>query len=74
MESVALGQVFPRVLQFSPSVSFHQRSTAIFLYMMLLPKDNREKPGKPSKKSSAVSEIGEHWIGKYFHFFTSSEY
>ena len=43
LESAALGQVFPRVLQFSPSVSFHQCPTAIFSYISV-----SQPPGRGS--------------------------
>ena len=48
------------------SVSFHQSSTVIFVYMMLLPGQAEVWENSESKP---LPKIGDHWIGKYFlHF------
>ena len=42
----------------------------IFIYILLLLEGQTDEAWEPSK-SSAVSEIGEHWIEKYFHIFVA---
>jgi hypothetical protein len=39
-----------------------------FCLQLLLPEGETAKPGK-RPKSNALSEIGEHWLEKYFHIF-----
>ena len=53
---------------FPLSVSFHQCSKGIFIYTLLLPEGRKAHTVK-FPNSNALSEIGEHWIGKNFHFF-----
>ena len=68
MGKVALGQVRLPLFRFPLSLWFHQSSTFIFIYMLLLPRQTGEV-WKPSK--NALSEVGEHWIEKDFHWISS---
>ena len=43
VDKVALRQDFLPVVMFSPSVSFQQRSTLIFIYMLLLPEEPKKE-------------------------------
>jgi len=52
---------------FPLSESFNQFSIYIFIYSSYQ-KDKRAKPGILTK-SSALSEVGERWMDKEFHFF-----
>jgi hypothetical protein len=61
------GRVFSQYFGVALSVSFHHYSVLIFIYRLLLLEDKRTKPGN-LPKSSAVLEIGDHWIEEYFHF------
>ena len=53
-------------LLFSLSVSFHQRSTLIFIYMLFLPEGQTGETWEPSKRT-ALTEIAERWVEKYCH-------
>ena len=55
---------FSKYFGFPLSVSFHQYSILIFIYMLLLSEGQMVKPG--NLQSNALSEIGEHWIRKHF--------
>jgi len=46
----ATGISFPRVFPFPLSVPFHQRSTLIFTYILLLPERQKGEAWEPSKK------------------------
>ena len=50
MERVELGEVFLPVFLFPLSVSFHQRPTLIFIYMLPLPEEHIGGVWEPSKK------------------------
>jgi hypothetical protein len=52
----AVGQVFLPVLLFPLSVSFHQRSTLIFNYMLLLPEGQTDAAWEPSNKTMLFRE------------------
>jgi hypothetical protein len=47
-------------------VSFHHCSILVFVCVLLLPEEPTGETCDPSK-NSALSETGEHWIGKYCH-------
>jgi hypothetical protein len=49
VDKVALVHVFLQELQFFPSTSFHQCSTLISIYMLLLPERQMGKAWGPSK-------------------------
>jgi hypothetical protein len=66
-DRVALGQVLLRVLRFPPVSTLHKCPTLIFIYCCSYQKNKRAKAGN-LPKLSALSEIGEHWIEKYFQF------
>jgi len=51
--------LFFRVLRFPLSVSFHQSSELIFIYMLILPEEQTGEAWEPYK-SNGLSEIGEH--------------
>jgi hypothetical protein len=57
------GTGFLPVLQFSPvsSLPFHQRSTPIFIYMLLLPDGQMNEVWKPSKKQRSLANRGK-WV------------
>ena len=60
----SIGIRFIRIsLLFSLSLSFHQ-CFIIFTCTLLLPEDKRANPWQFSK-NNAISEMWEHWIGKY---------
>jgi hypothetical protein len=58
---VAFVSVF---FDFLLSVSSHQRSILIMIDVLLLPEVQTGEDWTPSK-SNVVSEIGDHWVGKY---------
>jgi hypothetical protein len=73
VDKVALGQVSLPVLQFPLSVSFHQCSILIVIYMLLLPEGQRVEDWNPPKKQCSF-KIVEHWLetssflnGKYVY-------
>jgi hypothetical protein len=51
--------LFLYVFPFSPVVSFHQRSTLIFIYMLLLPQGQSGEACKPSKKQRSFGNRGQ---------------
>jgi hypothetical protein len=63
VDKITLQQGFPQVLRFSLAVSIHLILTSI--YTLFLPKNKWKKRGN-LPKSSALSQIGEQWIEKYF--------
>ena len=70
VDKVALGQVVPRVLRFSPVIIppvFHTHHLNVTL--------NRRTIGRSLgtfKQSRAVSDIGEYWPEKYFQIISSN--
>ena len=56
---------------FPLSVSFHQRSTLILIYMLLSPEGQMGDAWEPSKKQCSFG-IGERWIDKHVHTLSSS--
>ena len=60
-DKVALGQVFLRVFRFLLLLSFHQCSTLIFTYTLLLP-EGQTSEARYFPKLSAVSEIGKQCV------------
>jgi len=48
---------------FSPSISLHQCSILIFIYIQFLPEGHWANPGNLSKRN-ALLDIGEHWKQK----------
>jgi hypothetical protein len=65
VKKVALDWFFSKYFGFPVSLSFHQCCILIFIYTLLLPEGKMGEAWVTSKKS-AVSEIGEHWLEKYF--------
>jgi hypothetical protein len=65
VHKVVMGQVSLPILLFPLSVSFHQCSTLVFIYMLLLPEGRTGEAWEPSK-SNVVTEIGEYWSENYF--------
>lgn len=68
VDKMALGQVFPPVLQFFPckyytTIAPHSSSSSRCLYQ-------KDKGAEPEKlpNSSLLLEVLEHWIEKYFQF------
>ena len=59
--------LFFRVLRFPLSVSFHQSSELIFIYMLILPEEQTGEAWEPYK-SNGLSEIGEHWAEEILSF------
>jgi hypothetical protein len=59
--------VFLPVLQFPPSVPFHQRSILVFIYMLLLPEGQNGETCKPSKNQWTFGNRVP-WTGKTFSF------
>lgn len=57
-----LEQVFLRIRLFTLTVSFHQCSIFISVYILLLPDERTDE-------SNTLSVIGEHWIRNNFHYF-----
>jgi hypothetical protein len=55
--------VCPKTFGFPPAVSFHQCSTLIFSYMLLLPEGQAGEAWEPSE-SDALQDIGEQWTEK----------
>jgi hypothetical protein len=51
VNKVALGQVLRQYFRFALSVSFHQCSILIFIYMLLLPEAQTGETWKPSNKT-----------------------
>jgi hypothetical protein len=69
VDKVALGHVSLEYFCFPLSVSFHQRSTLIFIYMLLFQKDVQTgEAWEPSKKQCSW-EIGEHRVRKVLSLF-----
>jgi hypothetical protein len=56
-----LDRLFSQYFCFPLSVSFHQCSMLIFIYMLLFQMGKREKP-ENLPKSNVLHETGEHWI------------
>jgi len=48
------------------SVSFHKCHVPIFFYALFLSERETKEVWELFKKSSGLSEIGEHWLEKYF--------
>jgi hypothetical protein len=65
VHKVALRQVCVLVVQFSPlSVSFHQRSILIFIYMLFLPEIQTVESLEPSNEAGRW----QHWAEKHSTF------
>jgi hypothetical protein len=63
-----LGQVFLCVLPFSPVYIVPPKlRTHLHLHVALT--RTKERSLGTFQKSNALSEIGDHWIGNYCHFF-----
>jgi hypothetical protein len=58
-----LDRFFSDFFRLPLSVSFHQCSILVFIYMLLLSERQTSELWEPSK-NNAVSEIGELWVGK----------
>jgi len=54
VKKVAIGRVVPPFFSFRPSVSFHQRSTLIVIYMLLLPDGQMNESWEPSNNRLAM--------------------
>ena len=62
-------RIFSENLNFSPLLSFHQCSILSFILLLLYQKGKLVKPGN-LQKAMLFSKSWEHWIEKYFHFFS----
>ena len=67
VDSLALGQVFSEYLGLLLPASSHQCSIPIFIYILLLLEGQTVETWEPSK-SSAVEDVGKHWIEILFVF------
>jgi hypothetical protein len=68
-DRVALKQAFLRNFDYPLSISSHQCAIVIFNYMLFLPEGPMLESWEPSE-NNALSEIGGHWIEKFFQFFS----
>jgi hypothetical protein len=66
VDKVARDRFFSEYFCF-PHVNIILQMLLIFISTLLYQKDKRAKPGN-LPESNALSEIGENWIEKYFHF------
>jgi hypothetical protein len=71
VDKAALRQVSLSVLLSPLSVSFHQRSTLIFIYMLLLPDGLKSEIWEPSIKQCCFRKLGAS-DGKHGHIFRPS--
>ena len=62
-------RIFSEKLDLPPSLSFCQCFILILILLLLYQKGELVKPGN-LQKAILFSKITEHWIEKYFHFFS----
>ena len=72
VDKVAEGQVFLRVFLFTPAIIHPMVHNSYASSRCSYQKDKRAKPVN-FPKSNAVSEMGEHWIERYFGFLVFKE-